>query len=319
MTPEEFRRWGHAVVDWIADYWQRVEALPVLSRVAAGRDPRRAPACTPAGTASRSRRCWPTSTASILPGITHWQSPKFFAYFPANTSGPSILGELLSAGLGVQGMLWATSPACTELETHVLDWMVDMLGLPRALPVRPERRRRDPGHAPRARRCAPCWRRGSGPPAGQANERGCDGRLVAYASTQAHSSVEKAVRIAGLGRENLRLIEVDERFAMRPDALARPASRPTGPPAGCRASSAPPSARPRPTPSTRCPRSARSAASTASGCTSTAPWPAPRRSAPSSATSRTGWSWPTATASTPTSGCSPTSTATASAWPTGRR
>ena len=67
---------------------------------------------------------------TILPGLTHWQSPNFFAYFPANASGPSILGDLLSAGLGVQGMLWATSPACTELETHVLDWLVDLLGLP---------------------------------------------------------------------------------------------------------------------------------------------------------------------------------------------
>ena len=69
-------------------------------------------------------------TDIVLPGITHWQSPNFFAYFPSNNSGPAILGELLSAGIGVQGMLWATSPACTELETHVLDWLVEMLGLP---------------------------------------------------------------------------------------------------------------------------------------------------------------------------------------------
>ncbi len=71
----------------------------------------------------------------IMPGITHWQSPNFFAYFPANASGPAILGDLLSSGLGVQGMLWATSPACTELETHVLDWLVDMLGLPEQVQV----------------------------------------------------------------------------------------------------------------------------------------------------------------------------------------
>ena len=81
----------------------------------------------------------------ILPGITHWQSPNFFAYFPGNNSGPSILGELLSAGLGVQGMLWATSPACTELETHVLDWLVDLLGLPPQFKSHVHRRRRDPG------------------------------------------------------------------------------------------------------------------------------------------------------------------------------
>ncbi len=71
-----------------------------------------------------------TLTKVILPGVTHWQSPNFFAYFPANASGPAILGDLLSSALGVQGMLWATSPACTELETHVLDWLVPMLGLP---------------------------------------------------------------------------------------------------------------------------------------------------------------------------------------------
>ena len=93
----------------------------------------------------------------ILPGITHWQSPNFFAYFPANTSGPAILGDLLSAGLGVQGMLWATSPACTELETHVLDWLVDMLGLPEQVQVQQRRRRRDPGHGLAAPCCPRCW------------------------------------------------------------------------------------------------------------------------------------------------------------------
>ena len=135
MTPEEFRRHGRDVVDWIADYMERVETLPVLSQVAAGRDPRGASRRSRRSRASRSRRCSTTSTASSCPGITHWQSPNFFAYFPANNSGPSILGELLSAGLGVQGMLWATSPACTELETHVLDWLVGHARPARAVQV----------------------------------------------------------------------------------------------------------------------------------------------------------------------------------------
>jgi aromatic-L-amino-acid decarboxylase len=156
----------------------------------------------------------------ILPGITHWQSPNFFAFFPANSSGPSVLGELLSAGLGVQGMLWATSPACTELETHVLDWLVDMLGLPAKF--------RSDGtgggviqdSASSASLCALLAARERATDF-RGNERGCDGRLVAYASTQAHSSIEKAAMIAGLGRQNLRLVEVDEGFALRPDALAR--------------------------------------------------------------------------------------------------
>ena len=130
MTPEEFRRWGHAVVDWLAAYRGRVEELPVLSQLRPG-DVR---ASLPRGgsRARRAVRCVARRRRSrrSCPGVTHWQSPNFFAYFPANSSGPSILGELLSAGLGVQGMLWVTSPACTELETHVLDWLVEMLGLP---------------------------------------------------------------------------------------------------------------------------------------------------------------------------------------------
>src|SRR5262249_9227768 len=159
--------------------------------------------------------------ALILPGITHWQSPNFYAYFPANTSGPSILGDLVSSGLGVQGMLWATSPACTELETLVLDWVAELLGLPPAFDSRGHGGGVIQDSASSAALCALIAgrERATG---GGANEHGCaPGRLVAYASTQTHSSIEKAVKIAGLGRENLRIIEVDERFAMRADALAR--------------------------------------------------------------------------------------------------
>ena len=129
MTPDEFRHYGRAVVDWIADYYERVESYPVLSQVQPGEVRASLPAAPP-----QQGEPFDAILADIepliMPGITHWQSPNFFAYFPANTSGPAILGDLLSSGLGVQGMLWATSPACTELETHVLDWLVDMLGLP---------------------------------------------------------------------------------------------------------------------------------------------------------------------------------------------
>jgi aromatic-L-amino-acid decarboxylase len=156
----------------------------------------------------------------ILPGITHWQSPNFFAYFPANSSYPAILGDLLSSGLGVQGMLWITSPACTELETHVLDWIAEMQALPgkfkssgtgggviqdtastATLTALLAGRERATGFA--------------------SNELGCDGKLTVYTSSQAHSSVEKAVKIAGLGHQSLRVIEVDENFAMRPEDLRR--------------------------------------------------------------------------------------------------
>jgi aromatic-L-amino-acid decarboxylase len=114
MSPEEFRRWGYAVVDWVADYERRVATLPVCAAVEPGQIRASLPAEPPL-----HGEPFDTILADvdklILPGITHWQSPSFFAFFPANNSGPSILGELLSAGLGVQGMLWATSPACTEL------------------------------------------------------------------------------------------------------------------------------------------------------------------------------------------------------------
>src|SRR4030081_304821 len=130
MSPEEFRRQGHAVVDWIADYHSRIENFPVLSRVQPGEIRSKLPANAPEQGEAFDQILGDIERV-ILPGITHWQSPNFYAYFPANASGPSILGDLLSSGLGVQGMLWATSPACTELETLVLDWLVEMLDLPR--------------------------------------------------------------------------------------------------------------------------------------------------------------------------------------------
>ncbi len=215
MTPSQFRRYGRMVIDWIADYYERIEEFPVLSQVQPGEIRDQLPAAPPA-----QGEPFPDILADveklILPGITHWQSPNFFAFFPANASGPSILGDLLSSGLGVQGMLWATSPACTELETHVLDWLVDMLGLPEQF--------RGNGviqdTASSASLCAllAARERATGY---RTNQQGADGTLTAYTSTQAHSSIEKAMGIAGLGRGNLRLIEVDDTFAMRPDDLAR--------------------------------------------------------------------------------------------------
>lgn len=219
MTSEEFRKYGRAVVEWIADYYERVESFPVISQVQPGQIRASLPSKPPLQ-GEPFESILSDVDSLIMPGVTHWQSPSFFAFFPANTSGPSILGELLSAGLGVQGMLWTTSPACTELETHVLDWLVDMLGLPAKF------KSDGPGggviqdSASSASLCALLAAREHATDY-QSNQRGCDGRLVAYASTQAHSSIEKAVKIAGLGQENLRLIEVDDRFALRPETLAR--------------------------------------------------------------------------------------------------
>ncbi|MHC4099409.1 MAG: pyridoxal-dependent decarboxylase [Planctomycetota bacterium] len=217
MTPEAFRRHARAVADWIAHYAQRVEELPVLSQVEPGEVRSRLPASAP-------QRGEPFEDMLrdveqiILPGITHWQSPNFFAFFPANASGPSILGEMLSAGLAVQGMMWATSPACTELETHVLDWLVTMLDLPEHFGSTTAGGGVIQDTASSATLCALLAAREQAT-GFESNRAGVGRRLVVYASSQAHSLVEKAVMIAGLGRENLRLIECDERFAMRPERL----------------------------------------------------------------------------------------------------
>ncbi len=219
MTPEEFRRWGHAMVDWIAEYQNRVETLPVLSQVQPGQIRKSLPLQPPL-TGESFQTILADVDRLILPGVTHWQSPNFFAFFPANNSGPSVLGELLAAGLGVQGMLWATSPACTELEAHVLDWLADMLGLADKFKSNNQGGGVIQDTASSAVLCAllAARERATG---FRTNEQGGNGRLVAYTSTQAHSSVEKAVKIAGIGRRNLRLIDVDEQYGMRADLLAR--------------------------------------------------------------------------------------------------
>jgi aromatic-L-amino-acid decarboxylase len=210
MTPDEFREHGHAMVEFVARYLERVEDLPVYGPATPGSTRALLPAEPPT-----SGEPWADIAADlervVLPGLTGWQSPNWFAYFPANISGPSILGELAAAGLGQQGMLWATGPACTELETHVLDWLVGMLGLPAAF-------RSDStgggviqdsaSSAALSAIVAARHRLGEG-----------DGALVAYASTQTHSSVEKDLRVAGI--EHLRLIDVDDAFAMRVDDLER--------------------------------------------------------------------------------------------------
>ena len=219
MTPEEFRRHGHAVIDWIADYQDRVESLPVMSRVKPGEIRTMLPENPPAQ-GEPFEVLLKDMDRVILPGVTHWQSPNWFGYFPCNASGPGILGDLLSCGLGVQGMLWSTSPACTELETHVMDWLVGMLGLPQKFRSSASGGGVIQDTASSAALCALL--------AGReratnyvTNKKGCDGKLVAYISTQTHSSLQKAAMIAGIGVDNLRAIEVDKSFAMKPDALAR--------------------------------------------------------------------------------------------------
>jgi aromatic-L-amino-acid decarboxylase len=219
MSAAEFREYGRQVVDWIADYQERVESLPVLSRA----KPDELRAALPA---NAPRVGEPFSAVLrdlddlILPGITHWQHPSFFAYFPANASGPAILGDLLASGLGVQGMLWATSPAATELEVHVLEWLREMFGLPASF---------SPGNAgggviqhSASDAALVALLAALHRVSGGATERNGVGiaRFSVYTSGQTHSSIEKACRIAGLGSDALRKIDVDPAtYAARPEHL----------------------------------------------------------------------------------------------------
>jgi len=219
MSPEEFRRHGHAVVDWIADYRARIETFPVLSRVQPGETRAQLPE-NPPSQGEPFAQILADIDRIVLPGITHWQSPNFYAYFPSNSSGPGILGDLLSSGLGVQGMLWSTSPACTELETRVLDWLVPMLGLPEKFLSTSAGGGVIQDTASSASLCALLAARERATHFAS-NSKGCDGRLTAYCSTQTHSSLDKAMKIAGMGSDNLRHIPVDGNFAMRADALTQ--------------------------------------------------------------------------------------------------
>ncbi|MBL9000131.1 MAG: aspartate aminotransferase family protein [Phycisphaerae bacterium] len=219
MTGSEFRALAHRMADWIADYWERAESLPVRSVAKPGDVMAQLPVSAP----EHGEESWEAVFADldriILPGLTHWQHPNFYAYFPANASGPAVLGDFLASGLGVQGMLWATSPACTEVEQRMMDWMGEALGLPDRFLFRADGS-------------------GGGVIAGTASEstliamlaardrsrRHGGERLVAYASDQAHSSVIKAAIIAGLAksaddREGVRLIRTDDQHRIDTAAL----------------------------------------------------------------------------------------------------
>jgi aromatic-L-amino-acid decarboxylase len=210
---------GRAALEWVSQYLERAPELPVLSQVAPG-DVLASLPQHPPESAEAILTILKDLDEKVLPGVTHWQSPNFFAYFPANSSPPSVIGDLISSGLGVQGMLWATSPACTELEIRMLDWLVEMLALPDHFRSTSTGGGVIQDSASSANLCALLAGRERATNFGS-NEDGCNGRLTAYTSAQAHSSIEKAIKIAGIGRKNLRLIEVDEEFRMHPSALAR--------------------------------------------------------------------------------------------------
>ena len=211
MKNEDFRRAGHQFVDWIADYFENIEKYPVLSRVQPGDIKSLVPAVPPARGEAMEAIFRDFETV-VMPGVTHWQHPGWFAYFPANNSPASVLGELLTAGLGAQCMIWQTSPAAAELEEVVVDWLRQMIGLPDGFPGVIQ------DTASTATLCAllTARERATG---FESNESGLRAPLTVYASEEVHSSIDKAVKIAGYGKRNLRRIPTDGRFALVPEKL----------------------------------------------------------------------------------------------------
>ena len=208
MDTNEFRKTAHELVDWMADYLEQIEEYPVKSQVSPGSIYEQIPKEAPEK-GEEMNEILADFQSIIMPGITHWQHPSFFAYFPANSSPPSLLAEMLMSTLASQCMLWETSPAATELEERVMEWLGEMIGLPSffkgvlqnsasectliALLCAREKYTNYQSNITGLR---------TGP------------LLKVYASAQIHSSIEKAVRIAGMGSENLHYIEADDQFAM---------------------------------------------------------------------------------------------------------
>ncbi|HYL77206.1 MAG TPA: pyridoxal-dependent decarboxylase [Bryobacteraceae bacterium] len=211
MPVDEFRRYGKTLVDWIADYLDDPRKYPVLAAGQPGDLRQRLPAAPPIE-GEPMEKILRDFEQVILPGVTHWNHPRFFAYFSVTSSAPGILGELLTAALNVNAMLWKSCPAATELEQTTTQWVLEWLGLPASWfgmivdsasnavlqAIVAARQRAEP----------------------QSRAVGPSGRLVAYVSEQTHSSVEKAAIAAGIGQSNIRHIAVDAKFSMRTGALA---------------------------------------------------------------------------------------------------
>jgi aromatic-L-amino-acid decarboxylase len=214
MTPDEFRVLGHQLIDWIADYRSRVADLPVMARTAPGDIKARLPAAPPQQPQD-FEQVFQDLERIIVPGLTHWQHPHFFGYFPSNASLASVLGDYLSTGLGALGLAWQAGPALTELEEVATDWLRQMIGLTAAWSGVIQ----DTASTSTLIALLCARERSSGYGMSRGGLQAEDQPLVVYLSSQGHSSVEKAALLAGFGRENLRLVAYDEAFALRPDAL----------------------------------------------------------------------------------------------------
>jgi aromatic-L-amino-acid/L-tryptophan decarboxylase len=215
MHPDEFRRHGHQLVDWMADYLGGVGDLPITPAVSPGEIRARLPAAPPAQGESFNT-VFGDFRELIVPGMTHWNHPGWFAYFPGNTSPPSILGEMLTAVMGAQCMSWVTSPAATELEQVTLDWLRQMIGLPAEFVGVIQ----DTASTATLVALLSARERATGGASGRAGIEAGQG-LTVYASSEAHSSVDKGVKLAGYGLDRLRQIPGDAAFALDPAALDR--------------------------------------------------------------------------------------------------
>ncbi|ANM62242.1 Pyridoxal phosphate (PLP)-dependent transferases superfamily protein [Arabidopsis thaliana] len=223
MDSEQLREYGHLMVDFIADYYKTIEDFPVLSQVQPGYLHKLLPDSAPDHPETLDQ-VLDDVRAKILPGVTHWQSPSFFAYYPSNSSVAGFLGEMLSAGLGIVGFSWVTSPAATELEMIVLDWVAKLLNLPEQFMSKGN---------------------GGGVIQGSASEavlvvliaardkvlrsvgKNALEKLVVYSSDQTHSALQKACQIAGIHPENCRVLTTDSstNYALRPESLQEAVSR----------------------------------------------------------------------------------------------
>ncbi|HYF38485.1 MAG TPA: pyridoxal-dependent decarboxylase, partial [Gemmatimonadales bacterium] len=220
MEPDEFRRHGHQLVDWMADYFARAGELPITSPVEPGEVMRRLPGAAPEN-GEPFEQLIADFQSIIMPGMTLWNHPGWFAYFPGNTSPPSVLAEMLTATLNAQCMSWATSPAATELEQVVMEWLRQMVALPEGFVGSIQ----DTASTATLVALLSARERASGF-AAEGGGHGVSGRrLTVYASTEAHSSVDKAVKLAGYGLDNLRRIPVQSAYAMREEALEEAITR----------------------------------------------------------------------------------------------
>jgi aromatic-L-amino-acid decarboxylase len=214
MNPEEFRKFGHQLIDWVADYRTRIAELPVRSKVKPGEVRAQLPNTAPAQPES-FQEIFNDLDQIIMPGLSHFQSPNFFGYFPSNGELSSVLGDYLSTGLGVLGLSWQSSPALTELEEVVTDWMRQMVGLSDAWSGVIQ----DTASACTLLAMLCARERTSNYSLSRGGLQGEAKPLIVYVSAHSHSSVEKAALLAGFGRANLHLIAVDENYAMKPDVL----------------------------------------------------------------------------------------------------